>query len=101
MIIWAKNSENIEIEHVFQSKAFFHLTSNLHTSCFSAFNEQTDCLTITDKKSSIQENKRTKDIKKKKQKQANDNAYINNRNKIKKWFIYSETAWPKSLTVIF
>ena len=30
-------SENIEIEHVFQSKAFFHLTSNIHTSCFSAF----------------------------------------------------------------
>ena len=29
-------SENIEIEHVFQSKAFFHLGDNLHTSCFSA-----------------------------------------------------------------
>ena len=32
-----KISENIEIEHVFQFKAFFHITSNLHTSCFSAF----------------------------------------------------------------
>ena len=32
-----KISENIEIEHVFQSNAFFHLSSNLHTSCFSAF----------------------------------------------------------------
>ena len=30
-----KISENIETEHVFRSKAFFHLTSNLHTSCFS------------------------------------------------------------------
>ena len=30
-------SKNIDIEHVFQSKAFFHLTSNLRTSCFSAF----------------------------------------------------------------
>ena len=29
--------ENIEIEHIFQSKAFFYLTNNLHTSCFSAF----------------------------------------------------------------
>ena len=33
-----KLSENIEIEHVFLSKAFFHLSSNLHTSCLSAFN---------------------------------------------------------------
>ena len=32
-----KISEKIEIEHVFQSKAFFHLSSNLHTSCLSAF----------------------------------------------------------------
>ena len=32
-----KFSEIIEIEHVFQSKAFFHLSSNLHTSRFSAF----------------------------------------------------------------
>ena len=32
-----KISENIEIEHIFQSKAFFHLSGNLHTSCFSAF----------------------------------------------------------------
>ena len=31
-----KLSENIEIEHVFQFKAFFYITSNLHTSCFSA-----------------------------------------------------------------
>ena len=31
-------SKNIEIEHVFHSKVFFHLTSNLHTSCFSTFN---------------------------------------------------------------
>ena len=29
--------ENIEIEHVFQSKALFHLSSNLRTSCLSAF----------------------------------------------------------------
>ena len=67
----------------------------------SKITEQTDCLTITDKKSSIQENKRTKDIRKKKQKQVNDNAYINNRNKIKKQFINSDRAWSKSLTVIF
>ena len=25
-----KNSENIEIEHIFQSKAFFHLSGNPH-----------------------------------------------------------------------
>ena len=31
-----KISENIEIEHIFQSKAFFHLSSNLHTSCINA-----------------------------------------------------------------
>ena len=30
-------SENIEIGHVFQSRVFFHLSSNLHTSCLSAF----------------------------------------------------------------
>ena len=29
-------SENIEFEHLFQSKAFFHLSGNFHTSCFSA-----------------------------------------------------------------
>ena len=29
-------SENIE--HVFQFKGFFHITSNIHTSCFSTFN---------------------------------------------------------------
>ena len=33
-----KISENIEIEHVFQSKVIFHLSGNLHTSYFSAFN---------------------------------------------------------------
>ena len=32
-----KISENIEIGHFFQSRAFFHLSSNLHTSCLSAF----------------------------------------------------------------
>ena len=32
-------SENIEIEHIFQSKAFVHLSGNLHTSCFSAFSD--------------------------------------------------------------
>ena len=33
-----KVSENIEIEHAFQSKAFFFcLSGNLYTSCFSAF----------------------------------------------------------------
>ena len=31
--------ENIEIYHVFQSKAFFHLGGNVRTSCFSAFNQ--------------------------------------------------------------
>ena len=30
-------SENIEIEHAFQSKAIFHLSSNFHTSCLNAF----------------------------------------------------------------
>ena len=34
-----KTSENTEIEHVFQSKAFFHRSGNLHTSCFSTFND--------------------------------------------------------------
>ena len=33
-----KISENVNIEHVFQSKAFFRLSRNLHTSCLSAFN---------------------------------------------------------------
>ena len=37
-----KIPENIEIEHVFWSKAFFfYLTSNLHTSYFSTFKEET------------------------------------------------------------
>ena len=35
-----KISESIEIEHVFESKAFFHLSNNLHTSCLSAFNRR-------------------------------------------------------------
>ena len=34
-----KTSENIEIEHVFQSRIFFHLSSNLHTNSRSAFKE--------------------------------------------------------------
>ena len=42
-----------------------------------------------DKKSSIQENKRTKNMKKKKQKQANESAYRNNGNKIKKNGLYT------------
>ena len=33
-----KISENIEIKQAFQSKDFFHLSGNLHTSCSSAFN---------------------------------------------------------------
>ena len=37
-----KRLENIEIEHLFQFKAFFHLTSNLQTSCFSAINSITN-----------------------------------------------------------
>ena len=43
-----KISENIEVEHVFQSKAFFffYLSSNLHGSCLSAFNEWNQWLTI-------------------------------------------------------
>ena len=32
-----KISENIEIGHFFQSRTLFHLNSNLHTSCLSAF----------------------------------------------------------------
>ena len=36
-------SENIEI---FQSKAFFHLKSNLHTSCFSTFKWSIEIFTI-------------------------------------------------------
>ena len=35
-----KISENMEIEHVFQFKAFFHITGNLHTSCFSGLNDR-------------------------------------------------------------
>ena len=33
-----KISENNEIDHVFQSKASFHLSGNFYTSCFNAFN---------------------------------------------------------------
>ena len=39
--------ENIEIEHFFQSRTFFHLSSYLHTSCSSASkirNKTTDIL---------------------------------------------------------
>ena len=32
-----KISGNIEIEHIFKSKAFSHPSGHLHTSCFSAF----------------------------------------------------------------
>ena len=39
MFIWAE-IQNIEIGHFFQSRTFFHLSSNLHTSCLSAFNDQ-------------------------------------------------------------
>ena len=38
MFIWAKTSENIEIEHVFRYKAFFNLRSYLHKICLGAFN---------------------------------------------------------------
>ena len=34
-----KISENVEIEHVLQSKAIFHLSCNIHTSCYNAFNQ--------------------------------------------------------------
>ena len=33
-----KISENIKVGHFFQSWAFFHLISNIHTNCLSAFN---------------------------------------------------------------
>ena len=32
-----KISEKTEVEHVFQSKAFFHLSRDLRTSCFNTF----------------------------------------------------------------
>ena len=38
-----KISENIDIEHVFQSKPFFHLSSNLHTSFLSVFSKDKVC----------------------------------------------------------
>ena len=34
-----KNTENLEIKYVFQSKAFFCLNDILHTSCPSTFKE--------------------------------------------------------------
>ena len=33
-----KVGKNIEIGHFFQSRTFFHLSSNPHTSCLSSFN---------------------------------------------------------------
>ena len=39
-------SKKIEIEHVFQFKVFFHITSNLHASCFIAINEYKEKLRI-------------------------------------------------------
>ena len=39
MFIWAE-IQNIEIGHFFQSRTFFHLSSNVHTSCLSAFNDR-------------------------------------------------------------
>ena len=45
-----KISGNIEIEHIFQPKAFFHLSGNLHTSRFSAFNEVACHLQVQQKK---------------------------------------------------
>ena len=41
-----KISENIE-RHVFQPRAFFHRSSNLHTSCFSAFKIKVKLLMLT------------------------------------------------------
>ena len=35
-----KLSENIEIENIFQSKAFFHLSSNHYPICLNAFNSE-------------------------------------------------------------
>ena len=46
-LYWLKVSENIEIQHAFQSKTFFHLSSNLHTSCLSAFNVRHSHYTYT------------------------------------------------------
>ena len=37
-LYWLKISEAIDIEHAFESKAFSYLSSNIHTSLFSAFN---------------------------------------------------------------
>ena len=42
-----KTSEDIEIEHFFQSKIFFHFSSNLHTSRLSAFKVVQVALYIT------------------------------------------------------
>ena len=90
------NPENIE------TKSSLENTENRNPSNDCEINEQTNCLTIIDKKSSIQENKRTKDVKKKKQKQANDNAYINNGNKIKiTVYILGDSMVKKTLQLSF
>ena len=46
-----KISGNNEIEHVFQSKASFHISGNLYTSCFNAFNaiHKSECLVTGNK----------------------------------------------------
>ena len=90
------NPENIE------TKSSLENTENRNPSNDCEINEQTNCLTIINKKSSIQENKRTKDVKKKKQKQANDNAYINNGNKIKiTVYILGDSMVKKTLQLSF
>ena len=45
-LYWLKISENIEIGHFFQSKTFFHLSSNLHTSCLSVFKKLKNVLSL-------------------------------------------------------
>ena len=88
--------ENIE------TKSSLENIENRNPSNDCEINEQTNCLTIIDKKSSVQENKRTKDVKKKKQKQANDNAYTNNGNKIKKTvYILGDRMVKKTLWLSF
>ena len=39
-------SEKIEFEHVFQSKALFHLTSNLHRNCCSGFKVRSEVVAL-------------------------------------------------------
>ena len=88
--------ENIE------TKSSLENIENRNPSNDCEINEQTNCLTIIDKKSSIQENKRTKDVKKKEQKRANDNAYTNNGNKIKKTvYILGDSMVKKTLRLSF